>query len=251
MVEVRYRGRLGNRLFQYCFGRILAEGLGYALGAEPIEGFIGTQESISGCVYDEPSVEILDREQVEPASLIADRSPRKIRVNAFVQRAEYYAPYRKRIRQWLRLAAPADVPGEHDLVLSIRLGDFIKGGRVLSPEYYFDVARRHGRGRIWIVTDEPDHPYLNAFAQLRPRYYNAGTLDAFGFLQSAHHLVLSASTFGWWAAYLSDAQTVYFPVLDRPCHWWSCKGPSIIDLRVDAPNYVFVHDVAFGKSFVT
>ncbi len=38
MIEVRYKGRLGNNLFQYCFGRILAESLGFTLKAEYIEG---------------------------------------------------------------------------------------------------------------------------------------------------------------------------------------------------------------------
>lgn len=39
MIEVRYRNRLGNNLFQYALGRILAEEKGYALKAAPIAGF--------------------------------------------------------------------------------------------------------------------------------------------------------------------------------------------------------------------
>ena len=42
MIEVRYKGRLGNNLFQYCLGRILSEALGFALQANAIPGFPGT-----------------------------------------------------------------------------------------------------------------------------------------------------------------------------------------------------------------
>ena len=31
MISVNYAGRLGNNIFQYCFGRILAEELGYMM----------------------------------------------------------------------------------------------------------------------------------------------------------------------------------------------------------------------------
>ena len=45
MIDVKYNGGLGNNLFQYCFGRILAERLGYALAAPPIPGFAGTYDT--------------------------------------------------------------------------------------------------------------------------------------------------------------------------------------------------------------
>jgi hypothetical protein len=48
MIEVRYKGQLGNNMFQYCLGRILAEELGFALQAGPISGFSNTEEKIGG-----------------------------------------------------------------------------------------------------------------------------------------------------------------------------------------------------------
>jgi hypothetical protein len=48
MIEVRYKGRLGNNMFQYCLGRILAEGLGFALKADPIPAFPSTAQYVDG-----------------------------------------------------------------------------------------------------------------------------------------------------------------------------------------------------------
>ena len=46
MIHVEYGGRLGNNLFQYCFGRILATELGYKLEAPRINGFQGTWDNV-------------------------------------------------------------------------------------------------------------------------------------------------------------------------------------------------------------
>ena len=43
IVEVLYLGRLGNRLTQYCMGRIVATALGFDLWSETIPGFPNVQ----------------------------------------------------------------------------------------------------------------------------------------------------------------------------------------------------------------
>ena len=48
MVEVKYCGQIGNQLFQYCLGRIIAERLGFELFATAIPGFPGTFEKVLG-----------------------------------------------------------------------------------------------------------------------------------------------------------------------------------------------------------
>ena len=62
MIEVKYLGTLGNNMFQYALGRILAEEMGYEFSAEPIygenfllregEGFKNTIEKVEGKSYD-------------------------------------------------------------------------------------------------------------------------------------------------------------------------------------------------------
>jgi hypothetical protein len=54
MIEVRYKARLGNRMFQYCLGRILAEQLDFRLVAEPLSGFPNTRQKIEGLLVREP-----------------------------------------------------------------------------------------------------------------------------------------------------------------------------------------------------
>ena len=54
MIDVRYSDRMGNRMFQYCLGRILAEEFGFALHAEALPGFPNTGKKIEGLMIHDP-----------------------------------------------------------------------------------------------------------------------------------------------------------------------------------------------------
>jgi len=62
-------------------------------------------------------------------------------------------------------------------------------------------------------------------------------VDDFDYIRRAKHIALSFSTFGWWAAYLSHASVIHFPVppIGVPAAWCSL-------LPVADPRFVF-HDV--------
>ena len=51
MIKVTYLGRTGNNLFQYCFGRILAEKTGMKMESEVLEGFPNTKKKVAGKDY--------------------------------------------------------------------------------------------------------------------------------------------------------------------------------------------------------
>src|SRR5882724_4340123 len=130
MVQVLYIQQLGNRLFQYCLGRIIAETLGYELEAAPIEGFPGTAVRVRGHSYERPLFRYQGH-QIPFESILLDRRPRRIVLQGWFQNCRYYRAYLSRMRDWL---APApDHAGttldveEHrdDLLLHVRLGDLM------------------------------------------------------------------------------------------------------------------------------
>lgn len=58
MVDLRYRGELGDYLFQFLLGREIALRLGLELRASPIPGFFGTSRPVPGEVFLFPCVEL-------------------------------------------------------------------------------------------------------------------------------------------------------------------------------------------------
>ena len=81
-----------------------------------------------------------------------------------------------------------------------------------------------------------DNEYLSAFKRYNPIVISSGfswppnqnTIDDFKFLASFNKMILSNSTFAWWAAFFGSPQAVY---TFRP---WI--GPSNVIRLSDFPN---------------
>ena len=266
MVEVIYDGNLGNNLFQYCFGRILAETLGYKLVAPPIPGLPRTFDAVTGGDYcDCPTLTL--RGQKPDLSFLKTASAKKyhLLLTGYFQRYEYYKPHVQRIREWCQMEddIEADI-GPRDVVLSIRRGrDYIpRYGLPLS--YYETAIASLEHDRVHICTNEPDDPFIRYFvkkygAVVRPGSfqggrilpgYLAGALDNLVFIQKFRKIVISNSSFAWWAAFLSDAEEIVYP---RPANgMWSPNDPvsKNIDLEVDEERYKYLTCDAYRSQFL-
>jgi len=181
MVEVIYTGRLGNRLFQYCFGRIVAEHLGWQLRADSIKGFPATQCRITGVQFSEPVLKLQGDAVVDFSAFLEDTGPCRLVVRAWMQRFEYYRPYVTRIRQWLEPEPPVagsfPVAGPNDLLLNFRLGaDYLERNWILHPAFYAQVLELENHvGKIYVCYDSAEPKsrqlldgYLRAIGSLRP-----------------------------------------------------------------------------------
>ncbi len=96
MVEVEYTGNLGNKLFQYCFGRIIATHLGYKLKVDPIPGFPHTAAVIDGQDYSAYPAQVLTEQGIGLAPVLSDKSKRKIVLRGYFERYEYYSRIKMR-----------------------------------------------------------------------------------------------------------------------------------------------------------
>ena len=214
MIDVRYKARLGNNLFQYCFGRILAEGLGFALHAAPIAGFPNTANTVAGAMHEAPE-QILTGHKVDIAAILADRNPRRIVLEGWFQRRDYYAPYRAKIRQWLAFDPAIRTPDlKPDLVVNVRRTDYVQLGWALPFSFYREAIERTlpAGGQLWIVTEDRHDPFLRNFAAWQPRYFDGSALEQMLFMTRAPRLVMSQSTFSWWSAFLGDMEKIVCPL---------------------------------------
>ncbi|PIR48222.1 hypothetical protein COU80_05785 [Candidatus Peregrinibacteria bacterium CG10_big_fil_rev_8_21_14_0_10_55_24] len=239
MIEVHYLGKIGNFLFQYCFGRLLAEQLGYALRAEPLPGFPGTQQRIDGQSYPDGDTLVLSGNVVDLPALLADTRPRHIILKGAFQRYEYYRPHRDAIRTWLQPACTGmPAASANDLVMQVRRDDYLRAvGYPLPFSYYEQVLTQAQYDRLVICTDGPTDPFLRRFRRFNPVIERRGVMEDFCLMHSARQIAISQSSFSWWAAFLSHAETIYFPrSLTGP---FSPERPDI-DLEVDEPRYVYV-----------
>ncbi len=88
----------------------------------------------------------------------------------------------------------------------------VKANEDLLPfEYYSGILDNQSFDRLFIITDCPGDPFLKLFDSYHPKIISGSLMDDFNIVRSASRIVLSTSTFSWWAAFLSDAAKIYFP----------------------------------------
>lgn len=223
MVQVNYLGRLGNNLFQYALGRIIAENMGYSLNAAPIPGFPITYEPVVGKKQDGYFLkfegQLIDLDNVY-------RQRMAVNLSGWFQNYRYYKPYKEKIRLWFYTCPIPEIVGESDVVLHLRrtqgpidyqvsyeIGDkqVMMSPDLLSFEYYDDILKSLKFETLHICTDMINDPFIRHFDKYKPKIYSGDMVRDFCILRKARRLIMSISTYSWWAAFLSDAMEIWFP----------------------------------------
>lgn len=270
-VVVTLRGRLGNNLFQYALGRIIAEekglqlecrrvqqptplhiGLGLDVGPITIlEGvaqyFPNAPLRIDGRRIESP-VEQYEMEAgglwrghvLDLGEVLSNSLPRQIRLCGYFQRFSYLAPYKHSIRRWFEMkhiATPYDLSAR-DVVVNIRRGsDYDVAGWTLPMSYYERVlSNLSDRGLVYVCGVCIDEQVRQSLAKFAPVYYDASPIEHFAFIMRFSRIVLSNSTFAWWAAFLSDAAELYAPRA-RHARAYGFTGYSDVDLHMREDRY--------------
>lgn len=240
MVEVRYNGRLGNQLFMYAAGRIIAEEMGYGLSAEPIEGFEGTRDKVEGERHHRPVQMLSPRDHFLVSEIVEDKTSRKIVLKSYMQHYENIREKSDDVRKWFKLpdGAKAD---PNCVVVQVRLGDFVRLGWAPSMDYYTRVIDENFAGKkVLIMTDEPSNPLLSEFDRYHPEFYSGSPQDQLRFATTASDLIIGTSTFSWWSAFLSDAR-VFAPLMLRG--YYSFRPFRNENYMVKESRYTYIRDV--------
>lgn len=270
MVIVSFKGNLGNNLFQYSIGRIIAEELGYNLQTPGIPGFPQTYVNIvDRKSFSNPTETHGPWQDIDLQGILRNRNDRRIIIHGHFEKYEYYKPYKERIKKWLlmdeRISNDYDLD-DNSLVVHLRLfGDDYNYQLPIS--YYHDCIKKSGCRKIYICTDVPTDTRLEQFK----KEYNAiicnqypplidlgivednrshstitSSVRDFKVLSSAKNIVMSRSTFSWWAAWLSNASKIYFPKSDQGL-WGKHDPRPHMNINLDIDDEERFIDVRFKE----
>lgn len=233
-------GRMGNRMFQYAFGYLLAKQKKTFLHTDGLPNFnipptlsveYNKTSSITTKHYGDNFV---DLEELTNTS-------KDIIVNSFVQKAHYYNNHRNELRDAFSIK-PRETINRDKLVLHIRETDYKDLGCFLGYKLYKKVIDKAGFNNVIIVTDNSScdtvqrllkdgcilntEGYVNTFAVISD---DRGMHDFYTLLYS-ENIAISQSSFSWWAAFLGYPKNVYFLFSEEKGIWKTNPEKDDIDL---------------------
>jgi hypothetical protein len=213
-------GNLGNQMIQYMVARALAARVGpvrySAVGLAP---FGIEHPPVEG---DFPDTEIVTTDTVDLDRLargLASGALQRVDIRTYGQRVANFLPPGAYRSEFVSDAVELSGAGPDELLCNVRQGDILDGHHpdyVLIPvEFYADLVAETGLAPVFMGQLE-DSPYMRVLRRRFPqaRYLpSRGAAIDFERIRRARHIVPSVSTFSWLAAWLSDAERIYLPVL--------------------------------------
>jgi hypothetical protein len=225
VIAVDQRGRLGNAMFQWAFGFVVARRLGTSFRVDQtlLRPLFQLDGRVAGAVR-EARYEIrrrrtgllpLEVDNVEPPKQVISALRDDTRYGGYFQSAQYLAGHEQAVREAFRLRAGAQrAYRDHHgglsghIAVHVRRGDYAEfNGGALLPIAWYDaclaaIGDRAGRPIVF-VSDDLDWVRTTFRHHPNTRFVAASEAVDLQVLMHADALVLSPSSFSWWGAWLN------------------------------------------------
>jgi len=250
MIKITYNSgcRLGNRLYMYAAGRLLARKLGRRLESEPLEGFPRTRDVVLGETTSVGRVFLNGADPMPEWPKISGLPvPYERKIEIWIEHgwvnSRYFVNDRDLIKTWFG-GEPLMQVDPDDVLVNVRLKEFTPLGLTLDPIYYTSVLERMSFKKLYLMTDDPGNPYLDIFNKYDPILVTGYGVEHFFKALAFKRIVMSNSTFCWWFTFVSDAKEIYFPMINgNRCGSWCLGHLPSIDLRLDWPEVTHVYNI--------
>tara|TARA_Y100001970_G_C14147837_1_gene810870 strand:- start:377 stop:1195 length:819 start_codon:yes stop_codon:yes gene_type:complete len=272
MIVICYFGGLGNNMFQYAFGKILSEAkkceLKYIETDEKYNIDYEKRTNRKRHPYPKQMVDLfgiklekftgdlknfrLVKGHIHNMQELIDYKGDILMKSSGYQNINYYKNHKNLIKSLFSINKDEInfKPESNDLVIHYRGGENINQKmRYMDATYFIDcinlIKKSKNISKIYILTDSPN---FKEIIKIKDKFNCTvicrNTIDDYKFMCCANNLIIPHSTYSWWAAWLSDATTIYMPKsfhqgnIKYHCDWAN-KGRNI-DLVVDEKRYLYV-----------
>lgn len=221
MIIIRLNGRLGNQMFQYVICRLVSEKLNTSFHIE--QGWLnderpdwvgynlfdldmGVNECIIKHKWQEPSMGYN-----ENVFNVDDYTE----IIGYFQSDKYYKGNEFKVKEWFEIKYESDYvnnilnqyPVDEFCYIHFRGGDY-KNNRAMLPLKYYNDAKNEMCMKCVIVTD--DITFAKQYF-INDIIISSTLEDDFSILTNSKYMILSASSFSWWSAWLKDKKKVIGP----------------------------------------
>ena len=237
-VSVSLHGGFGNQLFQLANGINLAVSLGrritFTSNKSEFAFELNTLNVLENTFYtvtrNEDSLDFSEASECKQKKSFFNEESFEYRniqiqskhviLNGYFQSIMYFKNCEPNLSNWMRKHILKDSSQNYSqaLTLHLRAGDYFKVGNIRAvhgvfSEDYVKAALEtvKYKGEIICITDDPDsvtQAYPSIIPIVSRVISSSNYLEDFVTILTSPKIVISNSTFSWWAAYLSDAEVI-------------------------------------------
>jgi len=244
-----FRKNLGNKLFIYAVSRIVADKLNCNL-ILPEESYIRRELFTLGYQIEKfPFNSITDRKNIEGSiktlddpdlftyksidAFLENHPNRPIEIVGYFTKYEYIKPYKDIIKSYYtNITKPKR--NSNDMVIMLR--DSTHDSRfVLPDDYYINIIENETFDSLYVCYDHFNRhlSLINKLKKYNPIYLEGGIMALFSEMTSFNKIIASQGTFSFWAAFLSNAERIYWPFPDDGPNSNNEKFVGGVNLLVD------------------
>lgn len=213
-------GGPGNHVWQYAVCRTVAEYNNYDFHI-PSEHFVGTTMfDLDMGVEQDLTTKFF---QVDNWDSIQKYNPNVFKVEDFtkisghMQSERYVIQNKKNIKKWMKLKSEStDLYNylnmdNNTCIMHVRATDLKMNPECLLPKKYYDDSIRHMKQinpnmRFFVLTDDVE--FARGYFHSEYPVYQHSMVEDLYLLNHARYLIISASTYAWWGAWLNDNSIV-------------------------------------------
>ena len=251
IVQYDPAGRMGNRMFQYAFGYILAKLKNCDFFYDDLHNFNIKSNLYTGSLTNPITTRSFGDQYADIEALINYNGD--IIVNSFLQKSSFYINHREELRAIFNIKT--DTINKDKLVVHIRETDYKLVNAFLGYDFYKSLIGSSKFDDVIIVTDNSSCNTVKRLIDAGCSLSSEGIVDNFKVysddrgiqdfktLMYSENIAISQSSFSWWAAFLGNHKQIIFP-FKRDTDWWPVSpGKDDIDLYFDFNNTVYKYIV--------
>lgn len=223
-VYINYKGRSGNKLFQYIAARVFAEKNNLNLITEfPDRDILSPNEHkyFAQDIVENKTIFINKNSFYNDELVFSGHNIRYV-FDDYFHNGDFFSNNYDLIKSFFSI--PKQEKNKKDIVLHLRLFDYLHGtdlydptswdlSEIIHPDYYTNILDMENYEKVYIVVDtikcEWEKKYLTYFDKYNPTIITKEPKEDFNFLMRFDKIINSNSTFSYWASYFSDANKIY------------------------------------------
>jgi hypothetical protein len=199
---------------------------------------------------------------VTPADINMINVPDNTQIEGIMQSVKYIQHRKKDICEWLKpnISYNGQYSNENYCIIHFRGGDYRGAGRTLLPQSYYFNAMNHMKNinkdmKFAVVTDDIElaYYYFGGIAEIigssitgvpdqyKSDYHYGGNIAIdYNIINNAKYIILSNSTFGWWATWTNQQVKKVI----APLYWFAYNYTENFwagsEMRVEEDNWVYL-----------